>query len=165
MRRTLPLSITIAAALAVALGGPATARRVSPGNDLSWGKAGVSLEDYWVDSATCGHQAAAVDLTGTAPAKTLVLASRQLDNWTDFESVQQALRLAAPEVQWDRAAKIMQRELETCLAQRGYVKFKLTREQARQLRKLEIGSLERRKYLYSLASDPAVLQAQALRDS
>jgi hypothetical protein len=166
MRKSLSLSISVAAALGLLLpASTASARRLGPGNDMSWGKAGVSLEDYWVDSATCGHQAAAIDLRGTAPAEALVLASRQMDNWSDFESIQQALRLAAPAVQWDRAATIMRHELETCLAQRGYVKFKLTKDQARRLRKLEIGSLERRKYLYSLASDPAVLQAQALRDS
>jgi hypothetical protein len=165
MRRTLSLSLTIAAALAVAFCGPAAARRVGPGNDMSWGKAGVSLEDYWVDSATCGHQAAAIDLRGTAPAEALVLASRKMDNWSDFESIVSAMRVAAPEVQWNRAATIMRHELETCLTQHGYVKFKLTKAQTRRLRKLAVGSLERRKYLYSLASDPAVLEAQALRNS
>jgi hypothetical protein len=166
MRRTFALPLTIAASLALVLdGSTASARRVSPGDEVSWGKAGVSLEDYWIDSATCGHQAAAVDLSGTAPAKALVVASRQLDNWSDFESVQQALQLAAPAVQWDRAAAILRQELERCLTERGYVKFKLTRDQARHLDKLEAGSVDRRKYLHSLASDPAVLEAQGLRNS
>jgi hypothetical protein len=162
MRRTLALSIATALVLGAS---SASARRVSPGNEFSWGKAGVSLEDYWVDSSQCGHQAAAVDLTGTAPAKALVLASRRLDVWTDFESVQDALRLAAPEVQWGRAATIIRQELEKCLMEHGYVKFRLTKSQAHHLKKLEVGTLDRRKYLHSLASDPAVLEAQALRSS
>jgi hypothetical protein len=162
MRNALTITIVVTAGL---LAQPASARRVSPGNEISWGKAGVSLEDYWVDASLCGHQAAAVDLTGTEPAKALVIASRQIDNWSDFESVQQALRLAAPEVQWDRAAAIMRTELERCLTERGYMKFRLTKGQARHLKKLKVGSLERRKYLYSLASDPAILQSQALRNS
>jgi hypothetical protein len=84
-----------------------------------------------------------------------------MDNWSDFDSIQQALRLARPEVQWDRAARILQTELEKCLSERGYVKFQLTKDQAHRLKKLKAGTLERRKYLYSLASDPAVLEAQA----
>jgi hypothetical protein len=166
MRRTLAIVALLTGALSAVLAtSPASARRVSPGNEISWGKAGVSLEEYWIDSGQCGHQAAAVDLTGTAPAEALVIASRRMDNWSDFDSIQSALRLAAPEVQWDRAATILQHELESCLTERGYVKFQLTKGQASQLKKLATGSLERRKYLYSLASDAAVLKAQALRDS
>jgi len=45
------------------------------------------------------------------------------------------------------------------------VKFQLTRAQARRLKKLEAGSLERRAYLYRLASDPKVLEAQAMPGS
>ena len=59
----------------------------------------------------------------------------------------------------------MERELEGCLMDRGYVKFKLTKGQARQLSKLPTGSLERRKYLHLLASDADVLAGQALKDS
>jgi len=121
------------------------------------------MEDYWVDSSQCGHRAAGIDLTGTAPADALVLASRRMDNWSDFDSIQGALRIAAPELQWDRAAKIIQVELEKCLTEHGYVKFQLTKDQAHQLKMLKAGTLERRKYLYSLASDPAVLEAQALK--
>jgi hypothetical protein len=51
------------------------------------------------------------------------------------------------------------------LAERGYVKFKLTKGQARQLKGLAAGSIERRRYLHGLASDPHVLAAQAIADS
>ena len=166
MRKNLSLSLASATALALMLpASAASAHRIGPGNAVSWGKAGVTLEEYWIDAATCGHRAAAVDLTGTAPAEALVVASRRIDNWSDSESIQRALRLAAPEVQWDRAARILQGELEKCLTERGYVKFRLTRAQAHRLKKLEAGSLERRAYLHSLASDPKVLEAQAMRGS
>ena len=95
----------------------------------------------------------------------LVVAARRIDKWSDFESIQRALLLAAPEVQWERAARIMQGELEKCLTERGYVKFHLTKAQAHRLKKLEAASLERRAYLHSLASDPKVLEAQAMRGS
>jgi hypothetical protein len=162
MRRTLSIAAALAAALPAQ---SASANRIGPGYETSWGKAGVSLEQYWVDSATCGHQAAGVDLTGSDPAKALILASRILENQNGLEDIAQATRIAAPEIQWNRAATILRRQLEQCLTERGYIKFKMTKSQARHLRKLEVGSLERREYLYSLASDPAVLEAQALRGS
>ena len=57
----------------------------------------------------------------------------------------------------------MEGVLERCLMERGYVKFELTDAQYRQLRKLEVGSLERRQYLHSLASDQTILETQAVR--
>jgi hypothetical protein len=166
MRTSFAFGIALTGLAAVALGdGSASARAVQAGPGVSWGKAGISLEQYWTDSALCGHQAAGVDLSGSEPAKALIVASRRMDNWSDFVSIQQAMRMAAPQIQWERAARIMQRELERCLSERGYTKFKLTKGQSRRLAKLKAGSLERRKYLYSLASDPAVLQAQLEKDT
>ena len=163
MRRTLSIVALLTGTLSAVLAtSSASARRVSPGNDVSWGKAGVSMEDYWVDSSQCGHRAAGIDLTGTAlPMR---WCSRH-GGWITgaISTVSSALRIAAPELQWDRAAKIIQVELEKCLTEHGYVKFQLTKDQAHQLKMLKAGTLERRKYLYSLASDPAVLEAQALK--
>jgi hypothetical protein len=165
MRRTRTIA-TLAATLGLALWtGPASADQIAAGSDTSWGKAGVSLEDYWTDSATCGHQAAQIDLSGTAPGKALVIASRMSQDITESSAMITAARIGAPEIQWNRAATIMKRALESCLANRGYVKFKLTKGQSHHLKKLELGSLERRRYLYRLASDPAVLRAQATRAS
>ena len=58
-----------------------------------------------------------------------------------------------------RAQKMV---IEQCLASRGYRQFKLTPEQAAHLAKLPEGSAERRTYLHSLGSDPAVMAAQSL---
>ena len=165
MRRTQAIA-TLAVTLGLALGSSAAvAHRITPGYEASWGKPGVSLEDYWIDSAKCGHQAAEVDLSSTAPAQALVIASRMTEVYIDSSAFIGAIRIGSPEVQWNRAATIMRRQLESCLAMRGYVKFKLTKDQARRLKMLEVGSLERRKYLYSLASDPEILEAQLLTDS
>lgn len=162
IRATAALACTLALTLA---GSPASAGRVRPEHQTSWGKAGVSLEQYWVDASVCGHEAAAMDLSDTPPAKALVLASRMIDNQTGYGDVEQAMRFAHPEVQWDRAGTIMRHELERCLTERGYAKFKLTKDQARRLKTLAPGSFERRKYLHELASDPAVLADQAVKDS
>jgi hypothetical protein len=148
------------------LGSPATAGRVSAGHNKSWGKQGVSLEQYWADSAECAQAAADIDLEGTRPAKALVFYARLSDgNMGPNYLAHIPMPRFRPEVQWNRAATIMRNAIEGCLAGRGYVKFELTDEQDRRLDQLEAGSLERRSYLHSLASDPAVLAAQASTDS
>jgi hypothetical protein len=159
-------SALVSAAVALIVGAaPASARLVGPGHQTSWGKEGVSLEDYWIDSGQCSLRAYGVDLTGTAPARALIIASRMAENPATLEDAQRAMQFANPELQWDRAAKIMETELEMCLVERGYVKFRLTDRQADELEHLEKGSLERRRYLHSLASDPAVLAAQRVAES
>ena len=165
MRRTLAASAVLIASSAAVLAPPASARRISAGHETSWGKADVSIEQYWTDASQCGHQAADLDLTDSNPARALVLASRMIDNQTGYDDVERALRLAAPDIQWARAATLMRHELDSCLMARGYVKFRLTKGQARHLRTLETGSLERRRYLHSLASDPHVLAEQAITDA
>ena len=156
-----PLVLIAVAAFCLAASASA-ANRIAPGAKLSWGKLGVSLEDYWIDASQCGHEAAAIDLKDTSPAKALVYASRIIDNADSPEGVIVAERLAAPEIQWNRAATIMRQALEKCLTGRGYVKFRLTDGQFRHLRKLAVGSIERRKFLHSVASDPNVLAKQAV---
>ena len=52
--------------------------------------------------------------------------------------------------------------VEDCLKGRGYVQFRLTDEQREMLSRLDRGSDARREYLYSLASNAEVLDAQAL---
>ena len=138
--------------------------RVNPGHQKSWGKADVSLEQYWIDSAECAHLAAETDLEGSDPARALVIASRMIDT-NGTTGIQGALRIAAPEIQWQRAATILQRNLDACLIERGYVKFELTDGQYRTLKMYEVGTFERRAYLHSLASDPDVLEAQAIAES
>jgi hypothetical protein len=153
----------VAALAAFVLGAsPASADRIAPGYKISWGKAGVSLEDYWVDAAQCGHAAAAIDLKDTTPAKALVYGSRLLDDASSPGEVMSVQQLVAPEIQWNRAATIMRKALEMCLAERGYVRFRLTDSQFRHLRKLEAGSVERRQFLHRLASDAVVLARKAV---
>ncbi len=144
---------------------PASAERIDPGHKKSWGKGGVSLEQYWADSRECAQRAAATDLEGTDPARALVIASRMIDTQNGFNDIQGALRIAAPEIQWQRAASIMQDNLDACLVERGYVKFRLTDEQYRTLKMYEAGTPDRRQYLHSLASNPDVLAAQAIAES
>ena len=50
--------------------------------------------------------------------------------------------------------------LRFCLASRGYIEFALTRQQRAKLTTLAQGSDERREYLFSLGTDPEVLDKQ-----
>lgn len=179
------MRILIALAATVALAGAAAAASAP---QTSWGKAGVSFDDYRGDATFCLRQSAATDLTGTEPANALVLASRRMatgetNDYTPsiggasstssriigggFDPIIEAAnrmqreRMAArPELRIRQAHDIMQRRLDNCLAGRGYHRFRLTDDQRRQLRRLPARAAERQTYLYSLASDPQVLAAQ-----
>ena len=174
------LLIASAAALAAA---PVGARLVSPGFNISWGKAGVTLAQYRADAITCGKAAAATDLAGTDPARALVIGSRLMENdptvgpgaSTDptagpsasadavagAGSSPSVMQMIGPERQFAKAGDILEAALERCLREKGYHKFKLTSDQRHRLRKLPIGSDERHAYLHSLASNPDVLTQQA----
>src|SRR5436853_7853413 len=65
----------IALAAAAGLAGAAMAANAP---QTSWGKAGVSFDDYRSDATACLRVAAGTDLTGTEPANALVLASRRM---------------------------------------------------------------------------------------
>src|ERR1700712_4388420 len=64
--------------IALAAATLASAATAANAPQTSWGKAGVSYDDYRSDATFCLRQAAGADLTGTAPANALVLASRRM---------------------------------------------------------------------------------------
>lgn len=145
----------------------------------SWGKPGVSLEDYRVDAGVCAWRATNMDIAGTEPAKTMVKASRALGHeglalmsYTTSEGQHQVVGAAIGmrnvvdryrvDKQIDAVADMQYDALFGCLESRGYRRFQLTDEQARRLRKFKRGSLERHVYLHRLASDAEVVTRQAL---
>ena len=150
----------------------------------SWGKAGVSFEDYRADAVACGRSAYYADVSETDHAKAFVQATRRLEAADDHGM---GPALATPEEDMYRMAELgarsemirssirpekRMRELqaalvsivERCLEDRGYSQFRLTREQQRALRRLKPGSPERHRFLHALASDAAVLSRQRLDD-
>jgi hypothetical protein len=178
------MRIMIALAATVALASAAGAANTP---QTSWGKAGVSFDDYRGDATFCLREAAGTDLTGTEPANALVLASRRMatgqtndytpsiggassttaiigggfDPLIEAANRMQRERMAArPDLRIRQAHDIMQRRLDHCLAGRGYHRFRLTDDQRRQLRRFPERAAERQTYLHSLASDPQVLAAQ-----
>ena len=179
------MRVLIALAAAAMLSAPALAANAP---QTSWGKAGVSFDDYRSDATLCLREAARTDLTGTEPANALVLASRRMatgetndytpsiggasstspqtitggfDPMIEAANRMQQERIAArPELRIRQAHDIMQRRLDHCLAGRGYHRFRLTDDQRRRLRHYPERAAERQTYLHSLASDPRVLAAQ-----
>ena len=180
----LSIGATIAAAIAGMTATPAEARLVSAGIDRSWGKAGVSLAQYRADAVACGRQAAGTDLAGTDPAKALIVASRMIDNnaqpissgaqdatqppgatagaLDSAGTTPDAIRMIGPDRQIAKAGDILHAALDRCLSSRGYRVFRLTAEQRHRLARLPLGSDARHAYLHSLASDPQVLERQAV---
>jgi hypothetical protein len=181
------IRIPIALAATFMLAGAAAAASAP---QTSWGKAGVSYDEYRSDATFCLRQAAGTDLTGTEPANALVLASRRMaagqtsdysptvggasgtappttnsgfDPMIEAANRMQQERIAArPELRIRQAHEILQRRLDHCLAGRGYRPFRLTEDQRQRLRHFPARAPERQAYLHSLASDPQVLAAQGL---
>ena len=169
---------------AVAVASPAVS---APAPTESWGKAGITMAQYRQDALECGLKGYYTDISKTQDAKEFVRASRELDTVTagamgpsttgsnstgpaSTDSLDQAARYAdiqqhivegvRPDERFRSIKTTLLSNDQQCLAQRGYSRFVLTQNQRAALRKLKAGSDERRAYLYSLASNPIVLQSQ-----
>ena len=168
-------------ALAIALAAAPAAAEPLPVD--SWGRAGVAYETYRNDSLECGLVGYYADVSQTEQAQAFVRATRQLegaDNTNYVAAGRQRganhgrggrpgppIRADPPEHPPREAGEAtlkrgMEAVVEDCLRERGYVEFRLTDDQRERLSKLDKGSDERREFLYSLASNPDVLDAQAL---
>ncbi|WP_114951272.1 hypothetical protein [Sphingosinicella terrae] len=167
--------LTFAAAQASAQVTPRNAPR-----ETSWGKPGVSLEQYHSDGITCARIAVNQDITSTDQVRTLIRASRALDNaaqasWVTGPSATDAASPVAVNTDLNRTMEAYRvdrqiRELSdmqydtlaVCLRELGYRQFRLTEPQQRELRRLRQGSSERRAFLHRLGSDAQVLESQGL---
>ena len=157
----------------------------TPAGVTSWGKPGVSMADYRLDGGQCIIEASGGGPTQGADAST----SKSTDSnqagdtsgsrggtngpggvapggaivYSGSASAEDANQAAIQQRSQELSAKRAQKlGLERCLASRGYRQFKLTPEQAAHLASLPEGSAERRAYLHSIGSDPAVIAAQGL---
>ena len=149
----------------------------------SWGKAGVSLEQYRQDSVDCAVEGYNLDISKSEDARAFVRASRELDSvpepvitqtgaagpngtntvnvMADFANIQgHIIDNLRPDQRFKSIKQMQLATISACLTQRGYLKFRLTQEQRRRLDKLKLGSDQRREYLYSLASNASILASQ-----
>jgi hypothetical protein len=156
-------------ALAVVLPAAATA---APAPPFSWGKPGVSLAAYRTESVDCAMRAYYTDVADTNGAKNFVQGSRLIETYAGApgDTLGNALMIGTivQGVHVDESLKQVKNFqldlVNKCLIEHGYHRFRLTDEQRKHLEKLKIGSETRHTYLYHLASDPAVLSAQAAPD-
>jgi hypothetical protein len=160
--------ITAAIAVSLALLATPAAAKHKPFD--SWGRAGVDFETYRTDSAECISDAYYADVSQTKQAKAFVRGTRLMEA-TDgmlldfieiarrYAQIENAVR---PQMQVLQLRDRMQDVVDNCLIDRGYSQFRLTEAQRKQLSKLKKGTAERHHFLHDLASDPQVLQTQAL---
>ncbi len=171
----------IVPAAVLLLAGPAIA---APAPETSWGRAGVSLQDYRADATRCLTIVEHLDLRGTEPANALVQGTRRIDNiyaqaGGEFGGGSQAppggavqpgsqvmnvVEFTRPQHRINQIRGLMRFAMDTCLTELGYTRFRLTDAQQERLRHLRYGRPERHSYLHSLASDPEVLRTQAVTE-
>jgi hypothetical protein len=165
----------------------ATSAASAPAPKESWGKGGITLAQYRQDSLECGLKGYYTDISKTDDAKAFVNASKQLDAVTTGASTpmtlgsngtgpdttnaldqmaqyadeqQHIVDNVRPDERFKSIKKTLESAADHCLISRGYSKFELTDDQRHTLKHLKAGSDQRRQYLYSLASNPTVLQSQ-----
>jgi len=156
---------------------------------VSWGKPGITIEQYRRDAVECGRAGYYLDLSKTETAEVFKGATGQLQaneaNLTNMamlasggppeERVAAAMQVGGmvsrsvhivegtrPQEQMKAVGALMQGTVDDCLRQRGYIRFRLKDAQRRQLSRLHLGSAQRHAFLYSLATDPAILRDQAM---
>jgi hypothetical protein len=183
MRQPLRCAVAIACLLPAPLLGART-------EAVSWGKPGVTIEQYRRDAVECGRAGYYLDVSETEAAHVFKAATGQLES--NEASLPSLAMLAGDGPPSERAAAamdvagivgrsahivegtrpqeriravgtLMQGTVDDCLRQRGYIRFRLTDAQRRQLGRLHLGSPARHAYLYGLATDPVVLREQATR--
>jgi hypothetical protein len=181
MRPALPCAV----AVAFLMSAPIAAAKTEA---TSWGKPGISIDQYRTDSITCGRAGYYMDVSHTEAAHVFKDATSQLTA-NEASMTQTAMiagssgaeRMAAqmelsdmvsrsahiientrPKERMKDVGNLMQSKVDDCLKGRGYTRFKFTAAQRKQLSRLHLGSVERHIYLYQLATDPAVLKAQAM---
>ena len=150
--------LLIGAASAMLLAAPAAAVGKKP--HQSWGKADVSFADYRADSLECSNRAYGVDVV-LGPLGPAVGGNNyaldpdvQVITTTYIRHVQHAAN-------YDAVTQL-QAVVDSCLVEKGYRRFELTRQQMATLHGLEQGTPERQHYLHSLGSNASVLAAQGI---
>jgi hypothetical protein len=183
--RTMPIALRVdkhallAAAVSLALA-PSPVWAADPVD--TWGKAGVSFEQYRDDAVTCGRTAHYADVSNTEHARAFAEATRRLEAADDHgmggagatpdEDMYRMAQLGArseqirssirPEKRLRELKAALVSIVERCLVERGYSRFRLTGEQEQALRRLKKGSPERHRFLHALASDESVLASQRI---
>jgi hypothetical protein len=163
-------SLILTGMITVLLAGPCAAATTA----TSWGKPGVTLDQYRTDASECGHVGGNMDVSNTEAAGVFKRATRELEtNEAGLTTAQgpavldvvissaRVVEGTRPKERIQDVKGVMVGAVEKCLVSRGYVKFWLTPKQRERLGHLKIGSDARRLYLYRLAKNPDILESQS----
>ena len=134
--------------------------------DESWGKTGISYLQYRTDAVECAYK-----VGQEAPVEYALVDLIFPNNMpgtpagSDAISITQMVEAADPgSGRMSRPFRVISSQLReplaNCLSERGYRRFRLTRDQVKELRSLSVGSKARQVYLWNLAVDPEVQQRQ-----
>jgi len=147
---------------------PALAQRQR--GDESWGQTGVSFLQYRTDAVECAYRVGQ-DAPVEYPQVDLVFSSNIVMPGAEKDvdmPMREMVDAAAPNPQrftrpFREISSQLQEPLAKCLGERGYRRFRLTRDQTKELRSLSVGSRARQVYLWNLAVDPQVQRQQVVR--
>lgn len=147
------------------------------GQPTAWGKPGVSKSDFGNDIGTCTGLAAqrasgsgvntAGGVSGRNNSSSAGSATAGASSSTPAGGTYQGMasgdyaqRAATQQRAQEMEAKRLQTEAyRSCLVDRGYKEFTLTAEQRAKLATFKVGTEEYYQYLYTLGSDPKVVNA------
>ncbi|KSB88338.1 hypothetical protein AS593_09335 [Caulobacter vibrioides] len=134
----------------------AGAVQAAPTPKNSWGKPGVSYLKYRTDAAECLHY-----VETQAPVKLpLVDVVFEMDMAVSPDGGLDAMYAYADQQKmhmnrnWREVRRQATGAVETCLAGRGYSRFKLTKAEREELEGLRVGTPARQLYLWRLGSEP-----------
>jgi hypothetical protein len=124
----------------------------------SWGKPNVAFEEYRIDADQCSNEAFDAPLW-LEPIYRVVRANYQYN--MDIYSYARAGDMMIHGVTVTIADQL-QDAVDRCLIDRGYMRFRLTAAQDRQLSRFQRGTMERAHFLHRLAADASVMATQIL---
>ncbi len=131
---------------------------------VSWGKEGVSFEQYRANAIECGRAGAGRDLGRQQAFKDVIHGAHFQDSALERGDVVEYVMIYDRNFRGNvpKLQTFMVSGVEECLLKSGYVPFALTRAQESRLSGYKKGSAERFHYLHGLASDPKVLRGRRL---
>lgn len=135
--------------------------------DESWGKPGVSYLQYRTDAVECAYRAGQ-DAPVSYPTVDLLFFDNTAHGGDATATMHEAIaafdvnarRMSRP---WREISAQVQPALARCLSDRGYRRFRLTRDQAAKLRDLPIGGKARHTFLWAIAAAPEIRTDPALQ--
>ncbi|WP_058751113.1 hypothetical protein [Sphingomonas sanguinis] len=122
----------------------------------SWGKPGIAFDQYRADSVECAKIGYFRDVSQDEPAKRFITGFTAADNNLNSggnasDWINSILR-TQPDRQKRRLHAIQLGDVERCLADKGYSRFRLSHSEVKTLKRYSRGSEARQRYLHTLAA-------------